>query len=90
MPPALNTFIRVPMSRHGIVLTNGGCGWGPHEKARHITEHDKYDNKTSGFLGNGSSDSPFFLFEYTHKRVMSHRTFIHDDCCFELSVDSDI
>lgn len=73
MPPALNTFIRVPMSRHGIVLPNGGCGWGLHEKARHITEHDTYDNKAAGFPGNGASES-LFLPEDARKHVMSHRT----------------
>lgn len=72
MPPALNTFIRVPMSRHGIVLLNVGCGWGLHEKDRHITEHDKYDNRTAGFLGNRPSESPTFLLEDAHKHVMSH------------------
>lgn len=74
MPPALNTFIRVPMSRHGIVLPNGGCGWGLHEKARHIIEHDKYDNKAAGFLGNVASESPVFPLEDARKRTRSHRT----------------
>lgn len=72
MPSALNTFIRVPMSRHGIVRPNGG--WGLHEKARHITEQEKYDNKTSGFPGNWASEAPVFLLEDARKHVMSHMT----------------
>ena len=59
MPPALNTFIRVPMSRHGIVHPHGGCGCGPHEKARQITEHEKYDNKIARFRGNEASETLF-------------------------------
>lgn len=60
MPPALNTFIRVPMSRHGIVLLNCSCGLELHEKARHITERDKYDNMSVCFLENRMSDSTYF------------------------------
>lgn len=72
------------MSRHGIVLPNGGCGWGLHEEARHITEHDTYDKQTTGFLGNRASEPPIFPPEDARKHVMSHRTlsflFLHNDC----------
>lgn len=72
MPPALNTFLRVPMSRHGRVLPNGACDWRLHGKAKDITKHDKYDNKTAGIPGDGASESLIFLLLDVHKLVMSH------------------
>lgn len=52
----------------------GAVDWDCMEKARHITEHDKYDNKATGFWGN-TTHQPFIShLEDTPKHVMSHWT----------------